>query len=136
MKRTALVLSLLSVFAFACASNMSDATAPLGGSAAATGRFSPTHYRLVSDPDMIIAIKLKDIPRAYHVKGQSVNGGQIAWAPTLDGHGKLCVDGKEWISLNDGEIHVATETPVAPYILGCRASNGLFQPASTQVVLQ
>jgi hypothetical protein len=135
MKRTALVLSLLSVFAFACASNMSSTPAPLGGGAAATGNLSPSHYRLVSDPDMVISIIWNKFPRGYHVKGQMVNGS-IVWASQVEGSGKLCVDGKEWVSLNDGEIHAATETPVAPYILGCRASNGLFQPASTQVVLQ
>lgn len=135
MKRTALVLSLLSLFALACATGMSDSPAVPGSAAAASGNFSPSHYRLVSDPDMVIPIVWNKLPRGYHVKAQ-LTAGAIVWSPKIEGSGPLCADGKEWISLATGVIHPETETPVAPYLSGCRASNGLFQPASTQVTLQ
>lgn len=135
MKRTALVLSLLSLFALACATSMSDSSTVPGSAAAATGKFSPSHYRLVSDPDMVIPIVWNKLPRGYHVKAQ-VTDGAIVWSAKIEGGGPLCADGKEWIALATGVIHPETETPVAPYVSGCRASNGLFQPASTQVTLQ
>lgn len=132
MKRIALVLAILSVFAFACASNMTPKSAPLGGSDAVAGKFSPTIYRLVSDPDMLLDLEIGRQVRPYHVKGQVVNG-KVIWASQIEGKGKLCPEGKEWVALNHGTIHPATETPAGPHILGCRASNGLFQPASTEV---
>ena len=74
--------------------------------------------------------------RGLHVRGTMTNRGFYP-AGEIQGSGKFCADGKDWLSLSDLKVHSAAEakSPIAPYILGCSTSAG-FQPASRAVVAQ
>jgi hypothetical protein len=92
-----------------------------------------TYYRLTNDPNALRAIDVIQPPRAFHVKGVATSNG-IQWSSKVEGKGKLCSDGKDWLGLNDGVIHEANDgvQPSGPYVLGCKAGNA-FTPSSLDV---
>lgn len=94
-----------------------------------------TYYRTLSDPNSLRFIDAAQPPRAFHVKGVATADGKFEWAKKVEGKGKLCADGKDWLNLNDGTIHDASDNakPNGPYVVGCKAGNTLT-PSSLEVV--
>ena len=131
IRRAVLPLALL--LSAACA------TAPMNSSS--TGGSSPkieaTDYVLLSSPSTIQAYDPSTSTGIWglHVKGAMTNRGFYP-VGKVEGHGQLCADGKDWLSLSDLRVHKASEggSPAAPYLLGCANGNG-FQPASRDIVM-
>jgi hypothetical protein len=138
LKNTAAALAL--VLAVGCASTplTQDATsgaASIGGGIATNAKEAP-EYILLSSPT---AVRTYDFgTRVYdlHVRGTMTNRGFFP-AGQIQGNGKFCADGKDWLSLSDMKVHKADSgAPVAPYVLGCANPNGTFSPASRDIVAQ
>ena len=94
-----------------------------------------TYYRTMTDPASLQSIDLSRPPRAFHVKGIASSDGKFEWGKKVEGKGKLCADGKDWLNLNDGKIHAAGDNakPTGPYVVGCKAGNTLT-PSSLEVL--
>jgi hypothetical protein len=92
-----------------------------------------TYYRLTNDPNSLRSIDVIQPPRAFHVKAVASETG-MQWSSKVEGKGKLCPEGKDWLSLNDGVIHAANDgsQPSGPYVLGCKSGNA-FTPSSLDV---
>ena len=134
MKRFAAPVVLL--LSMACASTPMQSSSE-GGSARvnlATRPADAQAYILLDSPGQVRSAE--NIAPIYplHIRGTMTNKGFIP-AGNIQGHGKLC-DGKDWLSLADLTVHKSSESqsPVAPYVLGCVATNG-FQPASRDIVM-
>ena len=136
MKRTAALLALL--FTVACAST------PMTSSETGGGNLSASTTSLRNAPDYIVLsapaqVRSWDYGNAVGVRGFHVRGTMTTrgFAPVgqIQGNGRFCADGREWLSLSDLRVYSADKTPVAPYILGC-ASGSSFQPASREIVTQ
>ena len=129
IKRALLPLTLL-VFSAACA------TAPMNSSSSGP-KLDATNYVLLSSPTTLQTIDPSTSTGVWglHVEGTMTNRG---FYPTskVEGHGDLCADGKDWLSLSDLRVHKASEggSPAAPYLLGCVSGNG-FKPASRDIVM-
>jgi hypothetical protein len=136
MKKLAVVL-VVSLFAVACSSTMTTGTGSTGVPGAPAVKFEATHFRLLNEPNAVREFDVLKPPRGLHVKGQMTRDA-FYWANQVDGNGQFCPEGKDWVTLGDGLFHSASsgETPKAPYVLGCKAKNGLFIPASRDVVMQ
>jgi hypothetical protein len=93
-------------------------------------------YILLSAPTSVRQWSAINPAYALHVRGTMTSRGFIP-VGGVQGRGKLCADGKDWVSLSDLKIHTASEgaTPVAPYVLGC-ASGSTFSPSSREIVTQ
>ncbi len=134
--------SLLLLLAVGCASTSMNATNETGGASAPAGittnAKNAPEYVLLSAPNQIRTYDFGDAigVRGLHVRGTMTNRGFYP-AGEIQGSGKFCADGKDWLSLSDLKVHSAAEakSPIAPYILGCSTSAG-FQPASRAVVAQ
>lgn len=135
------VTALALLVAVGCASTPATQTTE-GGAGRAAGftnnlKNAPD-YILLSSPNQIRTYDFGSAlePRGLHVRGVMTNRG---FMPTgeIQGSGKFCADGKDWLSLSDLKVHKASEgkSPEAPYIIGC-ASNSGFQPASRAIVAQ
>lgn len=137
MKRFSSSLLILG-FAAACATAPSDTTTA-GGSAmsGALRATDATHYRLLSDARHIRDIDWASPPQALHVKGRLTS---IGFQPIggVEGRGKLCSDGQDWVSIIDGQFHAAQEgsAPQGPYVKGCRTKMGSFVPATRELAVQ
>ena len=137
MKRTAVVLALL--MTTACASNSMTSNEASAGEAStrvtASIRNAPDYIAL-SAPNQVRAWDFGDAlgVRGFHVRGTMTTRG-FAPVGNIQGNGRFCSDGREWLSLADLRVYGADKTPVAPYILGC-ASGSSFQPASREIVTQ
>jgi hypothetical protein len=139
MKTFATALAL--IVAVGCASTPATQSTE-GGSGRAAGftnnvKNAPD-YILLSSPNQIRTYDFSSAlePRGLHVRGVMTNRGFMP-AGEIQGSGKFCADGKDWLSLSELKIHKESEgkTPEAPYIIGC-ASNAGFQPASRAIVTQ
>lgn len=136
-----LAVSLALVVVAGCASTpLSSSNQNAGSSSPApvtkSLRNSPD-YVLLSAPNQIREWDFSNAigVRAFHLRGTMTNHGFIP-AGEVQGNGKFCTDGKDWLSLTDLTIHKSSDqAPVAPYLLGCATSNG-FVPASRQIVTQ
>ncbi len=130
MKR-ATVLIVAALFAVGCASTSMTSYENAAGSSelAAT---TPTHYRLLSDPDSIREIDWGRPLTALHVKGYFTNQGFVPVAK-VDGSGGLCKSSDAWVNLTDGSIHGANESPSAPHVKGCFSEQRGFKPATKEV---
>jgi hypothetical protein len=133
--------SLLLLLAVGCASTSMNATNETGGASAPAGittnAKNAPEYVLLTAPNQIRTYDFGDIGvRGLHVRGTMTNRGFYP-AGEIQGSGKFCAEGKDWLSLSDLKVHGAAEgkAPVAPYIVGCSTSAG-FQPASRAVVAQ
>lgn len=93
-------------------------------------------YVLLSEPSAVREWNAIEPEYALHVRGTMTNRGFIP-VGGVQGRGKLCTDGQDWLSLNDLKIHKASEgvAPTAPYIKGC-VNGRSFTPASREVVTQ
>jgi len=94
-------------------------------------------YILLSSPNQVRTVDFSSAVgiRGLHVRGTLTNRGFYPIGK-VEGHGDLCADGKDWLSLSDLKIHKASEggSPAAPYLLGC-ASNSGFKPATRDIVM-
>ena len=134
IKRVVLPLALL--LSVACATSpMSSTSSPAGGGA--TARLQATDYVLLSSPTTLQPLDPSTSTGTWglHVNGTMTNRGFMP-VGKVEGHGDLCADGKDWLSLSDLRVHKASEggSPAAPYLLGC-ASNSGFKPASRDIVM-
>lgn len=130
------------VLAVGCASTATNSNTEAGGAPTIAGlTTNPTNapeYVLLSAPNQVRSYDFSNSigVRGLHVRGTMTNKGFYP-AGEVQGSGKFCADGKDWLSLSELKVHTAAEgkTPTAPYILGCANSSG-FQPASRTVVAQ
>ncbi|HEV8659770.1 MAG TPA: hypothetical protein VGS96_14255 [Thermoanaerobaculia bacterium] len=140
MKTIASPLVLL--LALGCASSPLTSSHETGGNASvASVTNNPKNapdYILLSSPDQIRTVDFSSAVsiRGLHVRGTLTNRGFIP-AGEIQGNGKFCTDGKDWLSLSDLKVYTAFagKTPTAPYIVGCAINSG-FQPASRAIVAQ
>lgn len=135
------VPALALLLAFGCASTATNSAETGGGATVAGLTTNPKNapeYILLSEPNQIRDYDFSNSlgVRALHVRGTMTNRGFYP-AGDIQGNGKFCTDGKDWLSLSELKVHTAAEnkTPTAPYILGCATSSG-FQPASRAIVAQ
>jgi hypothetical protein len=131
IKRVVLPLALL--LSAACA------TSPMSSSSTPTplAKLGATDYVLLSSPSTLQPYDPSTSTGIWslNIKGAMTNQG---FYPTskVEGHGDLCADGKDWLSLSDLKVHKASEggSPAAPYLLGCATNSG-FKPASRDIVM-
>jgi len=130
IRRTLLPLALL--LTAACA------TSPAMNSSSTEQKLQPTDYVLLSSPNQLQTLDPSTSTGVWglHVNGTMTNRGFYPLGK-VEGHGDLCADGKDWLSLSDLKVHKASEggSPAAPYLLGCASGNG-FKPASRDIVTQ
>ena len=99
-----------------------------------TANGNASHYRLLSDPDALRTYQVLDVPQTFHVTASSQNGS-LNWSTKVEGHGKLCAEGTDVPTLNDGAIRKVGDPKITgPYIVGCAAANGVFTPSNVEVV--
>jgi hypothetical protein len=120
------------------------ATTPMTSSSATTpaapvvnsSSMAAAEYVLLSSPTSVRDWDATDPEIGFHVRGAMTTRGFVP-AGGVQGRGKLCADGKDWISFSDMKVHKAADggTPTAPYLLGC-ASGTTFVPASREIVTQ
>src|SRR6476659_1845421 len=130
-----LAASLVLLLAVGCASTATTSGETGGGKSIAGVTNNPKNapdFILLSAPNQVRTYDFSNAVgvRGLHVRGTMTNRG--FWpAGEIQGNGKFCADGKDWLSLSDLKVHTASEgkTPTAPYITGCSTSSG-FQPAS------
>src|ERR1043166_6089826 len=101
MKRTILSLALL--LSAACA------TAPMNSSAA-DSKLQATDYVLLSSPTKLQTYDPSTSTGVWglNIKGTMTNRGFYP-VGKVEGHGDLCADGKDWLSLSDLSVHKASE---------------------------
>ncbi len=115
--------------------SMTTPAASATGAAELSGK-RPSYYRLVSDPLTIREIDWGRPMTSLHVKGFLTNQGFVP-VSKLEGSGRICEGGTDWVSLSDGEFHKGDsgEAPKGPHIMGCKGRSGGFMPASKDVVV-
>jgi len=135
MKRVVLPLALL--LSVACATSPMSSSSLATGGGASTSKLAATDYVLLSSPTALQPYDASTSTGIWslHVKGTMTNRGFYP-SGKVEGHGDLCADGKDWLSLSDLKVHKASEggSPAAPYLLGCATNSG-FKPASRDVVM-
>jgi hypothetical protein len=111
-------------------------SASLFASNLASSSRNATYYRLLSDAGSIRSFDKVRKPYGFHVAAVQ-NGNDLQWVARVEGRGKLCTGGSDWLNLNDGRIHSGASDvkPNGPYIQGCAATNGTFTPSSTEVLV-
>ncbi|HWW60545.1 MAG TPA: hypothetical protein VN181_04175 [Thermoanaerobaculia bacterium] len=137
IKRTAAALSLL--LAVACASTPMSSSSSNATTAAPAGVTTNINnapeYIMLSAPSQVRTYDFGTLVYGLHVRGTMTNKGFYP-AGQIQGKGKFCADGKDYLSLTDLSVHKSGDgTPTAPYVLGCASDNG-FQPASREIVTQ
>ena len=137
MKRIAATLALLLTTACASTSMTSNDTSSGSVPAGLTANVrNAPDYIALSAPDQVRSWDFGNAigVRAFHVRGTMTTRGFVP-AGELQGNGKFCAEGRDWLSLSDLRVYSSEKTPVAPYILGCASASG-FQPASRAIVTQ
>jgi len=113
---------------------MNMSTSPATADSAPRSGSTASHYILLSQPTAIREINWSRRIYDLHLKGQVTNRGFMPSGP-IEGKGKLCPEGTDWLALSDMKLRSAQDgTPQAPYVLGCRTASG-FIPASRDVVM-
>jgi hypothetical protein len=115
-------------------SSSASTTAPAPG--IATNKLDATSYILLDSPNQVRMVDWSSTVYPLHIYGTMTNRGFYP-AGTIEGKGKLCADGKDWLSLSELKVYKAADgkTPTAPYVTGCATASG-FQPSSRDIVLQ
>lgn len=138
MKRLApLALLLASV---ACSSvpmnSSSNASSPAATGAVTANKYDATSYIVLDSPNQVRSVDWSSTIYPLHIYGTMTNKGFYPIGK-IEGKGKLCTSGQDWLSLTDLRVYKAADgkTPTAPYVLGCATSSG-FQPSSRDIVLQ
>ncbi|MCM2317614.1 MAG: hypothetical protein NDJ92_20880 [Thermoanaerobaculia bacterium] len=123
----------LALLAAGCSSTSMVPNESATGAAELSGK-RPSYYRLVSDPLPIREIDWGRPLTDLHVKGHLTNKGFVPLTK-VEGSGRLCESGNDWVSLADGAFHKGDsgEAPTGPYIKGCKGRSGGFMPASKEV---
>ena len=130
MKR-ATVFLFAALLAVGCASTSMTSYDNAAGSDELAAK-APTHYRLLSDPDSIRPIDWGRPLTSLHVKGYVTNQGFVP-VSKVEGAGRLCESGNDWVNLVDGSIHSSSESPSGAYVKGCATAQGGFKPATKEV---
>ncbi len=93
-------------------------------------------YILLDAPNQVRNVDWSTQIYPMHVYGTMTSKG-FSPIGKVEGHGKLCSDGKDFLSLSDLTVHKASDgkTPQAPYLLGCATASG-FQPSTLDIVAQ
>lgn len=129
------VTAVLLLSMVACASNPLSSTEAGGSAPLATSAANAPDYILLSSPGSIRTWESLNPEYSLHLRGTMTSAGFVP-AGDVQGRGKLCADGQDWLSLTDLKLHKASEgAPVAPYVLGC-VNGSSFTPASRTVVTQ
>lgn len=117
-------------------SSSSSTVTPTGTPTVSQSASNAPDFVLLSAPGAVREWNAIDPEYGLHVRGTMTSRGFVP-VGGVQGRGKLCADGKDWVSLTDLKVHKASEgsTPAAPYVLGC-ASGSTFTPASREVVTQ
>lgn len=121
----------------ACASAPMTSSSPSSSTPTAVpSGMASAEYVLLSSPTSVRVWDATDPEIGFHVRGAMTTRG-FAPAGGVQGRGKLCTDGQDWLSFSDLKIHKASDgvTPSGSYLLGC-ASGTKFVPASREVVTQ
>jgi hypothetical protein len=137
IKRLApLALLLATVACSSVPMNSSSNSAPAPAPGIATNKFAATSYILLDAPNQVRAVDWSSTVYPLHIYGTLTNQGFYP-ASKIEGKGKLCADGHDWLSLADLRVYKAADgkTPTAPYVAGCATASG-FQPSSRDIVLQ
>ena len=137
MIKNAAAASLILLLTVACATtpmtSSNDVASPAPG--VATKYNDAPLYILLSSPNQVRTVDYSSKVYGLHLRGTMTNKGFYP-AGQIEGKGKFCAEGKDWLSLSEMKVYSAdSKAPTAPYILGC-STNGGFQPASREVVLQ
>ncbi|HET7435153.1 MAG TPA: hypothetical protein VFN10_10635 [Thermoanaerobaculia bacterium] len=124
------------VLAVACASAPGTSTGTTGNAAVSRSAATATEYVLLSQPNAVRSFDFQKPEYNLHVRG-TWNGSQFVPAGSVQGHGQLCSDGKDYLALGELKVYKASEgkTPSAPYLVGCATDRG-FVPASREIVTQ
>jgi hypothetical protein len=131
MKRVTVFL-FAAIFAVGCASTSMTSYDNAAGSDELRAK-TPSHYRLLSDPDSIREINWGRPLTALHVKGYLTSQGFVP-VSKVEGRGGLCKGGDDsWLSLKDGQIHSNGEAASGPHVKGCVSSQGGFRPSTKEV---
>ena len=114
---------------------MNQSSSTTGDNSSSAPKFYATDYVLLSSPTQLRTVDESTTVYSLNVRGTLTNRGFYPIGK-VEGHGDLCADGKDWLSLSDLKIHKASEggSPAAPYLLGC-ASNSGFKPATRDIVM-
>lgn len=131
MKKRASIFLLAALFTVGCASTSMTSYENAAGSDELKGK-TPTHYRLLSDPDSIREIDWGRPLTGLHVKGYLTSQGFVP-VSKVEGVGGVCEGGDSWVNLKTGSIHSASESPSGPHVKGCVSSQGGFKPATKEV---
>ena len=126
-----LATSLVLLLALGCASAPMNSSNESGGNAAVTAittnAKNAPDYILFSSPNQIRNYDFGNAigVRGLHVRGTLTNRGFLP-AGEIQGNGKFCAEGKDWLSLSDLRVHSASEgkTPAAPYITLSHSGRG------------
>lgn len=130
MKR-AITILFAAALAIGCASTGMTSYENAAGSAELEKQ-TPSHYRLLSDPDSIRQIDWGRPLTSLHVKGYLTPQGFVP-VSKVEGRGGLCESADSWVSLKDGAVHANSEAPTGPYVSGCVSSQGGFKPSTREV---
>jgi len=130
MKRATTIL-LAALMTIGCASTSMTSYENAAGSDELKAQ-SPSHYRLLSDPDTIRQIDWGRPMTALHVKGYLTDQGFVP-VSKVEGRGGLCSSSDAWVNLKDGSIHSSNESPTGPYVSGCMSSQSGFKPSTKEV---
>jgi hypothetical protein len=137
IKRLApLVLLLASVACSSVPMNSSSNTSSAPAAGIATNKLDATSYILLDAPNQVRTVDWSSTVYPLHIFGTMTSHGFYP-AGKIEGKGKLCANGQDWLSLADLKVYKAADgkTPTAPYVLGCATASG-FQPASRDIVVQ
>lgn len=130
-----LVASAALLMAVACTSMNPSNDSGNAGAAVANSVNSAPHYILLASPSAARDWDVIMPEQSLHIRGTMTTRG-FQPVGEIQGRGRFCADGKDWLSLTDLKLHKAGEgTPVAPYVLGC-VSGYSFTPASREIVTQ
>jgi hypothetical protein len=134
LKRSIAVLAVALSLGCASTSMKQLETGSGTGSSAHTVSLPSTNYVLLSSPTLLYSLDDDESRRGhFYGLGTLTNNGFIPKGK-VEGSGRFCADGKDWLSLADQKVHSAAEgAPVAPYLLGC-IQGSAFAPASRDIV--
>jgi hypothetical protein len=128
----------LLVLSVACSSiPMHSSSTDSSGKPAGPSTLDASSYILLDAPNQVRSVDWSTQIYPLHIYGAMTNKGFTPIGNKIEGHGKLCSDGKDFLSLTDLKVYKASDgkTPQAPYVVGCATASG-FQPASLDIVAQ
>jgi hypothetical protein len=114
----------------------SSSTDVNGKPASAVSTLDASSYILLDAPNQVRSVDWSTQIYPLHVYG-AMTGKGFTPIGKVEGHGKLCNDGKDFLSLSDLKVYKASDgkTPAAPYLVGCATASG-FQPSSRDIVTE